>query len=328
LKREQPEAEIDALVMFGGVNDIYKRTGLFSKIHHFDFLEKGAVKSLRFVLSLRKKYDVSISVYPANRREYNIINFLIGAKKRCGVDYKRMNRVNFGFLNNVTVPEYDDRHNAQTNIALVEKLLGKELEAEPGYLFPLLPEDMAFANEFISMLPEGIIIGFHPGCATLKNHIKRRWEPEKFSELGKRLISEQNAVVLIFGGPDEKELKEKVRAGIDSERAFAVETKNLAQSAAVIKKCDLFVTNDSSLMHTASAMKTKTAALIGPTNTAYIHPWHTEYKIVSLVLDCAPCFFYSPKPLQCSREDVQYKCIRELSVEKVYSVVTGFLQGN
>ncbi|MDP1615315.1 MAG: glycosyltransferase family 9 protein, partial [Methylococcales bacterium] len=80
-----------------------------------------------------------------------------------------------------------------------------------------------------------------------------------------------------------------------------------------------FVTNDSALMHVASALGLKVIAIIGPTNKHYIHPWKTEYKIVSLNLDCAPCFFYTPKHLTCSRTDVQFKCIKELDVEMVYS---------
>ena len=68
-------------------------------------------------------------------------------------------------------------------------------------------------------------------------------------------------------------------------------------------------------------VKRKTISIIGPTNTNFIYPWNTEYKIASINLDCAPCFVYSPKPLSCSRTDVQYKCIRQLEVENVYSQI-------
>ena len=54
------------------------------------------------------------------------------------------------------------------------------------------------------------VVGFHPGCATLKNHIKRRWEPEKFAALGKKLIKEKNAKIFLFGGPEEEELKSSI----------------------------------------------------------------------------------------------------------------------
>ena len=101
--------------------------------------------------------------------------------------------------------------------------------------------------------------------------------------------------------------------------------KKIFLSAAVMQNCNLFATNDSSLMHVASALKLKVVAVIGPTNTSYISPWKTEHKIVSLNLDCSPCFFYSPKPLICSRTDVKYKCVRELSAEMVFNEVVNFL---
>jgi heptosyltransferase-2 len=153
----------------------------------------------------------------------------------------------------------------------------------------------------------------------------RRWEPAKFGELGKLLINGKNAKILIFGGPDEMELKQTVSYKINSPNAFTVETNSLAETAAVMKRCQVFVTNDSSLMHVASALKLNTVALIGPTNTNYIHPWQTNYKIATLNLDCAPCFCYSPKPLTCTRTDVLFKCIKELDVKSVYSKVEEFI---
>jgi heptosyltransferase-2 len=78
-------------------------------------------------------------------------------------------------------------------------------------------------------------------------------------------------------------------------------------------------------MHVASAMKRKVVAIIGPTNIAYIHPWQTEYSIVTLELVCAPCFFYSPKPLECRRVDMEFKCIKMLDVERVYAAVKKYL---
>ncbi|HUX60921.1 MAG TPA: glycosyltransferase family 9 protein, partial [Ignavibacteriaceae bacterium] len=77
--------------------------------------------------------------------------------------------------------------------------------------------------------------------------------------------------------------------------------------------------------HIASALERKVVAIIGPTNTSYIHPWKTKYKIASLNLECSPCFFYSPKPLLCKRTDLKYKCIKELEVDSLYHEVIELL---
>jgi len=328
IKMHTPDAQIDALVMYKGVKEIYERTGYFTTIHHFDFLNASKLSALKFVLQLRGNYDASINVYPSNRKEYNLINFLIGAKKRCAVSYLRMNQQNLGFLNNVQVVEDDSLHNVEENILLCEKLLQTKFTDQPKLLFPLTREDELFGYKYVidkGVGEEDVVVGFHPGCSTLKNHINRRWEPEKFAALALSLIERKKAKVLLFGGPEEYELLQTIHKKINSENAFIVKTHSLPQTASVMKRCNLFVTNDSSLMHVASALQLKVVALIGPTNVNYIHPWVTEYRIASLNLDCAPCFYYSPKPLVCSRQDQKYKCIKELYSESVFEIINSFI---
>lgn len=323
IKKHFPEVSLDAVVMFKGVKDLYERLPELDKVYYLDFMNESKFKSLKFVLGLRaNKYDASINVYPSNRKEYNLISLLIGAKKRAAAKYLRQDFSNLGWLNSVRILESDDTHNVETNIKLCASLFNKNFSELPPLNFPLTTDDTTAADTFLnshSISASDYIIGMHPGCAILKNHIKRRWEPAKFSALAKKLIEERNTKVLIFGGPEERELKESVYEGINDTNAYIVETSNLAQSAALIKRCNIFVTNDSSLMHVSSAMNVKTFAIIGPTNPKYIHPWETEYNIISLHLECAPCFIYSPRPLICSRTDVQFKCIKELTVEMVYN---------
>jgi len=328
LRKSLPDAEIDALIMYRGAQEIYSFNHNLNKVIYFNFLEEGAFKSLKFLLHLRKKYDASINVYPSNRAEYNLINFFIGAKKRAGIVYLRKNKSNLGFLNNVRVLENDDVHNVQANIKLCEAMIGKKFNEEPPLEFPIPENEIVSGNKFLNevgVLADELVIGFHPGCATLKNHIKRRWEPEKFAELGKKLIKDHSARILLFGGLEEKDLKDQISSLINSDKVNVINADSLTKSAAIMKRCNIFVTNDSSQMHIAAALGLKTVAIIGPTNQNYIQPWKTENQIVSLNLDCAPCFFYSPKPLTCIRTDVQFKCIKELTVDMVYKSVLRFL---
>ena len=328
LKRNIPDAEIDALVMYKGAQEIFASNENLNKVIHFDFIREGFLSSFKFLIKLRKKYEASINVYPSNRKEYNLINYLLGAKQRAGAVYLRKDKVNLGFLNNIRVAENDSVHNVQTNIKLCEALVGKKFNEEPQLEFSLSEEDLSSANKFLNdvgIIESDLVVGFHPGCATLKNHIKRRWEPEKFAELGKKLISEHSAKILIFGGPDEVELKEQIKLLINSDKVHIINAESISKSSAVMKRCNVFITNDSSQMHIAAALGLNVVAIIGPTNKYYIHPWKTEHQIVTLNLDCSPCFFYSPKPLICTRTDVKFKCIKELTVEKVYSSAINYL---
>lgn len=328
LRKELPDAEIHAVVMLKSAYDMYLRNPTLNKVIYFNFVNEGFSSSIKFLSGLRKNYDISINVYPSNRKEYNVINFLVGAKKKAGVKYLRKDKMNFGFLNKIRVVENDSVHNVQSNIKLVERILNKKFDEEPPLEFHLNENDEQFAKEYLSGLninSSQTVFGFHPGSATLKNHINRRWEPEKFAQLGKLLIENYKAKIFIFGGPEESELKKNIFNQINSSDAISIETNNIAESAAIMKRCNVFVTNDSSLLHVASAMQLEVVAIIGPTNLNYIHPWKTEHRIVSLNLECSPCFYYSPKPLTCYRKDVLYKCIKELDVDMVYKAVSELL---
>jgi heptosyltransferase-2 len=194
--------------------------------------------------------------------------------------------------------------------------------------FYLTNEDTNNAGSFLSSInikENDLVVGFHPGSATIKNHAKRRWEPEKFARLAQLLIENHNTKILIFGGSDENELKEKINNQINSSHSFIVNNDDIAKTAAIMQRCNVFVTNDSSLMHVASSLKLKVVAILGPTNPNYIHPWKTKHQIVRLDLDCSPCFIYSPRPLICFRNDVLFKCIKELNVEMVYDAVLNFI---
>ncbi len=92
---------------------------------------------------------MTINVYPSNRKEYNLISFLIGAKKRVAVEYLRMNKQNFGWLNNITIKENDSLHNVQTNIRMIGKLLDKKIPEEPKLELFLTQEDLNYAKSFL-----------------------------------------------------------------------------------------------------------------------------------------------------------------------------------
>jgi heptosyltransferase-2 len=331
IRKNFPDAEMDALVMFNGAKEIYEQSRLFDKTIYHDFLHEPLAKSLRILLSLRKKYDASINVYPANRKEYNVIQFIIGAKNRGAIKYLRRNFIELGFLNNVQTTENDRLHNVQENISLSEKLLNFSADEEPDLVLPLTEKDFVRTRIYFSgagIKETDTVIGFHAGSATFKNQTKRRWEPQKFAELAKLLAEKKNAYILIFGGPEETNLKTEIQQGSGSSNVLIPPSATILESAALIKRCNAFVTNDSGMMHLASATKTPTVGIIGPTNVNYIHPWHTEYEIASLFLECSPCFVYSPRPLKCFRKDVRFKCIRELTVEMVFQRVLHLLDRN
>ncbi|RCK72852.1 MAG: ADP-heptose--lipooligosaccharide heptosyltransferase II [Ignavibacteriae bacterium] len=328
LRQKYESSQIDLLSMFKGVEELYLRNPDISNVYYWNFMKENPVKSLLFVLELRKiRYDATINVYPSNRWPYNLISFLIGAPIRIGHIYNHTNFRSLNFLNNRKIKEDDLKHNVLENVALLEFLNINVSQAVPPLQVILTKDDETSAEQWLidaQINSSDLIVGFHAGSATLKNHINRRWAPEKFAELAKILIDKYKAKVLLFGGPDEYELNDNINS-LTGTACYVVKVKSLMTTAALMRKCKVFVVNDSGLMHIASGLQLPVVTIFAYTNPNYVHPWMTDYILVRHELECSPCFYYSPRPAKCKLKENKFKCIREISVNEVFLQVEKML---
>lgn len=324
LREHFPQAQIWVLVMFKGSKEVLERNPLVDRVLLWEFIKEGAFRSLKFLLGLRRqRFDISIMAYPANRIEYSLVHLLAGARRRYGHRYNHRDLSSLNVLHGRTIRENDQRHNVEENLALLQ-LLGLDTRRPLSLELFLSDEDRAFAQRWLDQrqLESGLLIGFHAGTAEFKNQAKRRWAREKFSLLGDALAEEFGAKILIFGGPDEEELKREILRGM-SGPGSEVSSTTMRQTAALIERCALFVSNDSALMHTAAAMKVPCVVTFGPTNPKWVYPYGTRYRIVRRELSCSPCFYYSARPLTCDRGD--FACIEEIEVDQVIKAIRHLL---
>ena len=96
----------------------------------------------------------------------------------------------------------------------------------------------------------------------------------------------------------------------------------LAQTAALIKRCKLFVSNDSGLLHVACAVDTPTVGIFGPTNPDRTGPYSDSFTLVRKELSCIPC--YTGKTVECDHLD----CLRKIPVEEVIEKIKDLLSQN
>jgi heptosyltransferase-2 len=90
---------------------------------------------------------------------------------------------------------------------------------------------------------------------------------------------------------------------------------SIIESAAVIRRASLLVTNDSGLMHAADALDTPLAAVFGPTSRELgFYPLGGRSRVVEKKdLDCRPCTLHGDK--KCFRG--HHRCMEEVSAEEV-----------
>lgn len=319
LKKHLPGSQIDMLVMFQQVGEIYRLNENIGEIYFIDFLHQSKFKSLMQIWGIRRnRYDVSIDVYPSNRKEYNLLNWMLGAKRRIGTKYNNFSRKNWDFLNTDLKQEIKDRHNVLENFDLIKILAPEAKEDElPGLEINISLEDEIFATEYLidNQIPEKIIVGFHAGSALFKRHINKRWSADKYVELAKKLNRKYGTRILLFG--TEKDINNYI---LEKTPGISVipKTNNIMRSIALMEKCSLFVSNDTALMHISAALQIPTVAIFGYTNYKELSPWKNKHIVVRKDLECSPCFFNSPRAVQCifSGEE-EFKCIKTIEIDEV-----------
>ena len=145
----------------------------------------------------------------------------------------------------------------------------------------------------------------------------KRWP--YFEALAARL-SERCAVVVV-GGADDVQLGERIVQAVRPSGRPAVNAcgkLTLRQSAALIGRAAVLVTNDSAPLHLATAMGTPVIALFGPTITEFgFGPLRAGDVALGMTLECRPCSPHGPR--QCPLG--HHRCMRDLPVEAVTQAI-------
>lgn len=323
--KEKSGAHITFLHMFKTTRDILLGNPSVDESLYFPFVEPGKkFQGIKFLLGLKGKYDLSINLYPSNRRDYSLAAFLAGCPVRIGHRYKMRDLKELNFLKNRTVMEDDALHNAEENFRLLEFLGIHDPVPYPMQIF-LTPEEEEKALAWLREkgIQNSPLMGFHPGSSVFKSHAKKRWPLEKFAAL----INEMEKLYpefsyLLFGGPEEDPLKEELKNMCKNPgKVFYPGNFNIRETAALMKMCRAFLANDSGLMHLSGALQVPTAAIFGPTNPRWLAPWKCPHKVIRLGYDCSPCFRYSPVPQRCLR-GIDFECVREIKVGMVLEALS------
>ncbi len=179
--------------------------------------------------------------------------------------------------------------------------------------------------------PHVPLIGLAPGAG----YFTKRWPPEYFGELAAQFLCSGNQVA-ILGGPQDAglakimakrvEAVQKLSADSDPMRARFIDLTgalSLLASAAVIKRCQLLVANDSGLMHVAEAIGTPLIAIFGSTTRELgFFPQLAASRVVeNRNLACRPCSHLGYR--QCPRG--HFRCMREIRPDEVGTIAQKML---
>ncbi len=147
--------------------------------------------------------------------------------------------------------------------------------------------DKATADRLLGAGPIPIL-----GIGPSANWGAKQWRGERFGELALRLTAPgavfAGARVAIFGAPSERAVIAPVLAALPADRRIdLVDAGALSVVAACLKRCSMFIGNDTGLMHMAAAMGTPTLGLFGPSPVTQYGPWgdHTATVLTPISYD-------------------------------------------
>jgi len=320
LRRARPDDHITALAMWPQSADLLRDLGIFDEVLQHNFQQARWWRSLGAALRLRRRrYDDCILTFPTNRFEYNALAYLLGARRRFGHNYVRGGDIeNLRFLLTDRIEQQAGRHVVDENRALVARFTGTLPNGQADTrLGPLAPRYHHEATRMLGHLREPLL-GIHAGSSSYKGLALKRWPAERFGELCRRARRQLGLQPVVFGTPEDIELKLQMQAHCPE--VFLAHGETIRHTAALIARCAALVSNDSALAHVASALDVPVVMLCGPTDPNEVKPYTSAGRVLNVELGCSPCFRVGRAPMRCTHVVTQ-GCMKGISVAQVLTAV-------
>ena len=147
------------------------------------------------------------------------------------------------------------------------------------------------------------------------------WPADKYASLAKTICNETDSLIVIFGTDADRRAASQILDAVNNQlRVIDLTGKTtLGQALSMISQCNVFVTNDSGLMHVSAALGVPTVAIFGSTDHVATGPYSDKASIVRTELDCSPCL-----ETHCPKK--HFRCMENIHVDDVAEVVRAHLE--
>jgi len=171
-------------------------------------------------------------------------------------------------------PKISDQEHAARQLARPLESLALYLEDPAAVILP---------NETRKV--EKSLIAIHPGSGSER----KNWPLERWVEVARSLLSpNENTLLLLIGGEADNDHVAQLRAALPNERVRNAQNLPLADLAARLQECGLFLGHDSGISHLAAAVGTPSLLLFGPTDPTIWAPANPHVRLLrapSLTMD-------------------------------------------
>jgi ADP-heptose:LPS heptosyltransferase len=266
IKETYPQATLTLIVSPANYSGLVKNK-FIDRLFVFDKKKIFNPKYISELFSLlREGYDVAIvPVVVSISFTSNLMARISKSKTRIGpamLDGK-VNESSFFFDRRVVLDwrNHPDSNVSERSLDIVRPfgISTKDFKSEITFD----SKDKKVAEDFLRQINylDGLLMGLHVGAGKVQN----RWSLIKYAELIEKLNEKYKAKIYLTGSDADSEAISFIKDRVKIEIGLFL-NRQISEVAALISKSDLFISNDTGIMHVAGTTSTPQITIFGPTN--------------------------------------------------------------
>lgn len=238
---------------------------------------------------------------------------VVKMRKRSAEEIKRL--VEKGSETKNQNPEFQKNAHQTYEYLLLAAAMGANPEPLSPQLFVTSQEIEAAGKKFGLERISNPILGLNPGG---EYGPAKRWPIERFIAAAEEIRQRMNCTWILFGGKNDAEFTNQIESALGSGSAAInlAGKMSLRELMALVKRCQVFLTNDTGPMHVAAALGVPVVAIFGSTSpelTGPVSSGELKHQIIKSDVACSPCFLR-----ECP---IDFRCMNGIDVERVVKAV-------
>lgn len=200
------------------------------------------------------------------------------------------------------------KNEPQRHLSLAREL--DDTPLQPQDILPLDAQARDGALQVLALRADAAFAVMVPGAS----RSTKRWPPESFADIARRLRGELNLKSIVIGTPQEAGIVDEVVSRSKGAAVSGVGKLDIWGVVELLRLAKLCVANDTGPLHIASALRVPTVAVfsscVPPT---WWFPAGDDLRVLFSLRHCSPCF---------AAECEQASCMSDITPDHVWRAVT------